>query len=93
MYFLYIIWSNKFKRSYVGVTNNLKKRLLQHNNGESKSTVAWRPWTLIYKEKYQNLSDARQREWFLKCTPSGGKLKRKIIQKFLNDRDGGHKMA
>jgi putative endonuclease len=86
MYFVYILYSIKNRRSYVGTTNNLDKRLKQHNNGEVKSTRAWRPWILIYSEQYEILNDARKREWNLKCTPAGGKFKRLIINNFLNDR-------
>jgi len=87
MYFLYILYSNNYHRSYVGVTKNLEKRLKQHNNGECKSSRAWRPLMLIYHEEYKTLSEARKREWFLKCTPQGGKLKQIIIKEFLNGRD------
>lgn len=89
MYFLYILWSNAGKRSYVGTTHGVENRLAQHNAGESKSTRAWRPWTIIHIEQYETLAEARKREWFLKCTPQGGKLRKKIITEFLNDRDSG----
>lgn len=93
MYFVYIIYSEKGKRSYTGTTNDLSRRLKQHNNSETKSTRAWCPWILVYSEEYKTLSEARKREWFLKCTPQGGKYKHKIIENFLNDRDGGHFVA
>ena len=93
MYSLYILWSKSQKKSYTGTTNNLFKRLALHNGGQVKSTKSGRPWILIYHEKYNTLSEARKREWFFKCTPRGGKLKRKVIINFLNGRDGGHKVA
>jgi len=67
-------------KSYTGVTKNVKKRLKQHNFGQVRSTKSGRPWIVIHIEKFKTLADAKKREWFLKCTPQGGKLKRKILK-------------
>lgn len=79
MFYIYIIKSIHKNYNYLGATNNLDQRLSDHNNGRSKSTKPYRPFILFYKEEYKTLSEARKREWFLKCTPEGGKLKRKIL--------------
>ena len=79
MYHLYILKSTIKNYSYVGVTNDLKRRLIEHNNGKNKSTASYRPFLLKYSEKYEILSETRKREWFLKCTPQGGKFKKKIL--------------
>jgi len=79
MFYLYIIKSINKDYNYLGVTNNLDRRLSNHNSGFSKSTKPYKPFILFYKEEYQTLPEARKREWFLKCTPEGGKLKRKIL--------------
>ena len=79
MTYLYILQSQKRKYSYVGVTHNLKRRLAEHNNGNNKSTRPYRPFNLVHQEEFKTLSEARKREWFLKCTPQGGKLKRKLL--------------
>ncbi|MBI2980477.1 MAG: GIY-YIG nuclease family protein [Chloroflexi bacterium] len=48
---------------YSGITNNLKARLREHNGGTgAKYTYSRRPVTLVYSERYDNLSRARQRE-------------------------------
>ena len=49
---------------YVGCTNNLKKRLEQHNNSKSGAhyTKIRRPVKLMYSEEFKNLTDARSRE-------------------------------
>lgn len=49
---------------YVGCTNNLEKRLIQHNNSKSGAhyTKIRRPVELIYKEEYSTLLEARSRE-------------------------------
>jgi len=86
MHYLYILKSEKYDRNYTGVTGNIKKRLKNHNDGRVKSTKAWRPWIVEYIEEYPTLSEAKKREWFLKCTPQGGKEKKKILGKY---RDPG----
>jgi putative endonuclease len=81
MFFLYILKSTQYHRNYTGVTNSVEKRLMVHNSGGSKSTKPWRPWIVVYTEQFSTLSEAKKREWFLKCTPQGGKEKRKILEK------------
>ena len=79
MYYIYILKSRNRNYSYIGTTNNLERRLTEHNSGINKTTRAWKPFVLVYQKEYNILSDARKQEWFLKCTPQGGKLKRKIL--------------
>lgn len=79
MYFVYILKSTTKAYSYVGVTRGIEKRLKEHNNGLNKSSAPWRPFVLIHNESYPTLAEARKRERFFKCTPQGGKLKRKIL--------------
>ena len=80
MYYLYILKSIKDKKGYIGTTDNIEKRLKNHNTGCAKSTKHRRPLAIIHTEEFKTLSDARKREWFYKCTPQGGKLKRKILE-------------
>ena len=79
MFSLYIIKSINKDYNYLGVTNNLERRLKDHNAGINKSTKPYKPFLLACKGEYKTLSEARKREWFFKCTPEGGKLKRKIL--------------
>ena len=46
---VYILYSNRFDRFYVGVIVNLSKRLLQHNNKENSYTAGGVPWIIIWK--------------------------------------------
>jgi putative endonuclease len=66
MYFTYVLYSHKFDRIYIGHTNNLIYRLKRHNDGLVKSTKAYRPWKIIYQEKFPNRAVAMQREKELK---------------------------
>ncbi len=79
MYYLYILKSKRRKYTYVGVTDDLKRRLFEHENGKEKATKPYLPFLLIHKEGFPTLSEARKKEWFYKCTPQGGKLKRKLL--------------
>jgi len=67
MYFVYLLLSQiKSKQIYIGSTNNLDKRLKQHNQGKVFSTKPYLPWTIIYYEAYQNEELAKLREKRLK---------------------------
>ncbi|MFH1966805.1 MAG: GIY-YIG nuclease family protein [Patescibacteria group bacterium] len=76
--FLYFTIS-KNNSYYYGSTNNLQKRLKEHNNGETKATRYKRPWKLVYFEEYKTLSEARKREYQVKTK------KRKSYVKWLID--------
>ena len=51
---------------YTGITNNIPKRLKQHQKGESKFTSRFLPVTLIHSEKYPNRRKARKKEVYIK---------------------------
>ena len=64
MYFVYIIKSLKDGKNYVGQTNDIEKRLRQHNAGMVRSTKARRPFRLLYKELVETRNEAIKRENF-----------------------------
>ncbi len=71
-YFCYILWSNIGKKFYIGVTENVKLRLDQHNAGISKWTKRYAgTWKLVWTNEFQNLSDARKFENKLKKQKGG----------------------
>ena len=80
-HFVYIMRSLHSGRLYVGTTDHVRRRLQEHNRGFCRSTKPWRPWELVYTEAHADVAAARRREWQLKCTPAGGKEKRKLAQK------------
>ncbi|HLA26188.1 MAG TPA: GIY-YIG nuclease family protein, partial [Patescibacteria group bacterium] len=62
-----------------GSTNDLRKRVSEHNNEKSKSTKRYAPWELIYYEAYKAEDDARIREKKLKHHGKGlAELKKRI---------------
>ncbi len=66
MYYVYVLYSFKFKRSYTGLTNDLERRVREHNKKLNKSTKAFVPWELIIKENFKTRIEARNREKYLK---------------------------
>ncbi|PIR82466.1 excinuclease ABC subunit C [Candidatus Kaiserbacteria bacterium CG10_big_fil_rev_8_21_14_0_10_59_10] len=66
MYYVYVLGSERDSRLYIGRTNDLRRRLKKHNNGESFSTAFRRPFTLLYYEAYRDERDAVRREKALK---------------------------
>ncbi len=52
--------------TYVGYTNNLKKRISLHNSGKGAKFTRGRKWRLIYKEKYKSKKEAISREYYIK---------------------------
>lgn len=69
MYYVYILFSAKDGKLYIGYTPDLKLRIKKHNSGYVLATKNRRPLKLIYYESYATGLDAKRREKFLK----GGK--------------------
>ncbi len=66
-FFVYVIGSKKNpKRTYVGWTNNIKKRIDKHNKGLGAKFTRGRRWKLIYSETLKSQKAAMKREYQLK---------------------------
>ena len=66
--------------TYVGYTNNLKKRINLHNLGKGAKFTRGRKWILVYKEKYKSKKEAISREYYIKNNRSvRNKLKKKYL--------------
>ncbi len=50
----------------MGSTNNIDRRLSEHNGGKVLSTKSKRPFTLVYKKQFENEHEAREYERLLK---------------------------
>ena len=61
--------------TYVGYTNNLKKRISLHNSGKGAKFTRGRKWRLIYKEKFNSKKEAISREYYIK---SNRRLRNKL---------------
>jgi putative endonuclease len=66
MYYVYVLFSVSFARQYVGMTDDLTRRVAEHNTGKNQSTKAFMPWILLNSEPFDNRNAARIREKYLK---------------------------
>ena len=76
MYYVYIIYSTKSERYYVGLSRVIEQRLLAHNRGKVRSTRPFIPWKLVYSEPFETRVQAREREKYLKS--AAGRRWRKL---------------
>tara|TARA_A100001015_G_C14685823_1_gene592537 strand:- start:229 stop:462 length:234 start_codon:yes stop_codon:yes gene_type:complete len=67
--------------TYVGYTNNLKKRVDLHNSGKGAKFTRGRKWVLIYKEKIKSKKEAISREYYIK---KNRVLRNKIKNEYFN---------
>ena len=70
MYTVYILQSMSSGKYYVGHTENLKRRIEEHNAGRSQSTRGKGPWQVRYTEDFATRSDAMHREYEIKSRKS-----------------------
>jgi putative endonuclease len=74
-YILYILYSPSYIKTYVGQTENLKKRLKEHNVGKVRSTRAFTPWEIMYVEECESREKALAREKYYKSYAGRQKIK------------------
>jgi len=79
---VYILYSKKDKKLYVGCTSNLKNRIKRHESGQVEATKHRRPILLVHDEIFENKSEAFNRERFLKSL-WGSREKNKIKEVWL----------
>lgn len=85
MFTVYVIENQSDKSWYIGQTDNLKRRLAQHNSGNGGRTTKIKigSWKLMYAEAYCDKRDAIGREKFLKGG-SGRKYLKKQLAHYLS---------
>ena len=66
MYYVYSIKSLSKKYIYIGLTNNYKRRIEEHQKGKEKTTRPYRPFKILLIEKFDTRIQARAREKYLK---------------------------
>src|SRR3989344_1070246 len=82
MHYTYILQSKKDGKWYTGATHDLRKRLIEHNNGKVPSTKGRGPLKIIYYESCLEENDAFAREKFLK-TGMGKHYLKNRLKRFL----------
>jgi len=79
MFYVYVLKSKKDSGLYIGYTEDLYRRFIEHNSGKNQSTKSRSPFELLYYEAYKSKSDAKKRERMLKLRGrSLGGLKRRM---------------
>ena len=79
-YYTYVLVSLKDLQFYMGYTNDLRRRVEEHNLGKSFATKPRKPLKLVYYEACLNMNDAKNREVYLKSS-----IGRTFLSKRLNN--------
>ena len=82
-FYVYILYSTKLDKTYVGSTSNLNARTISHNVSRKGWTVRGRPWVLIYFETFSSKTEAVKREKELKSGKGRVFIKDLILPKYL----------
>ncbi len=86
MYYVYVLYSVKFNKFYIGLTDNVEERIREHNSKENNGwTKSYKPWILAYYEAYLIASEARKRELSLKYH---GKIWTELKKRILRSLKG-----
>jgi putative endonuclease len=77
-YFLYILYSSSLDKYYIGTTNNIERRIYEHNLGRGKYTSKGIPWEIKFTRFFNSKDDAVKEERRLKKCKS-----RKYIESYI----------
>jgi len=81
MYYVYILKSSKSHILYYGYTENLKKRYIEHNSGQSRFTKAHIPWELIWYCGFIDKQKAQDFELYLKTGSGKAFVYKRLVNK------------
>ena len=80
MYYVYTLDSLIRNYIYVGITNNIERRINEHQTGRNKTTKPYRPFRLTLIEEFKSRPEARQREKYLK-SGTGKEYLKQLLKK------------
>jgi putative endonuclease len=86
-FYFYVLQSETTGRFYIGHTENLSKRIFEHNNKRTPSTKNRGPWVLFHSEEYPTRSEAARRERHVKGMKSRGYIEA-LARASRSDREG-----
>ena len=79
---VYVLYSLKDHKFYIGYTSNFTRRMKEPAEGKSKSTKCRRPFVCVFYEYYLSKSDELRREQYFKIT-AGKRVLRLMLQESL----------
>ncbi len=82
MFITYIIQSENTGHYYIGMTEDIAKRIFYHNSGKNRSTKNKGPWRLVYSEKFEDKKLAWARERQIKKYKGGEAFKKLLKNNF-----------
>jgi len=82
MFYVYILQSEVTKRYYFGYTNDLNRRLQEHNSNKTQSLKNGGPFKIVHVESFEDSTSARRRELQIKSY-KGGNAFRNLVNKQL----------
>jgi putative endonuclease len=74
MHYVYVLQSLRDYRTYVGSTNDIERRLAEHNAGQAKATKNRRPFRILFTESFETSQAAKRREQWWKSGSGRRKL-------------------
>lgn len=78
-YIAYIL-INKFKnKTYAGHTNDINRRLNEHNSGKTIFTKKYVPWSILYQEEFETLNESIKREKYFKYAAGRRWIKKNLF--------------
>ena len=76
MWYVYIIRNDTNKRFYIGVTEDIEKRIAQHNKSKRRSITHFGNYYLVHSEQFPTFQEARKREQQIKAYKGGNAFKK-----------------
>ncbi len=77
-YFVYILKSLSSNKTYVGYTNDIERRIKEHNSGKSSFTSRFMPWEILYVEEADSKEIALKTEKYYKSAAGRRKIKKLV---------------
>ena len=86
MYYTYILRSSKSDIFYYGYTRGLRRRLLEHNSGQTKFTKGHAPWKLVWYCAFESLQMAKDFELYLKSGSGKAFVYKRLVAVAKDDK-------
>ena len=78
MFYTYVLKSQILPKYYTGYTDDLEKRLLDHNSGKSVYSSRYKPWVVVYYEEFDSKEQSIAREKYFKSAAGRRWLKKNV---------------